>query len=66
MRQDNTRMTATGETRALYDSMSTEELRGLKRAFELDQAVASGPQSIAFGAGRIALIADILARRAGQ
>jgi hypothetical protein len=53
------------ETRALYESMPTDQLRELQAAFELDMKGAK-PETIEFGAGRLALIADVLARRAGE
>jgi hypothetical protein len=53
------------ETRALYESMPTDQLRELRAAFELDMKNAK-PETIAFGTGRLALIAEVLARRAGQ
>lgn len=48
---------------ALYTSMRTAELLDLQSAFELDMAAASMPESIAFGAGRLALIAAALRTR---
>lgn len=58
----------TSETRALYESMSTEDLQRLQAAFEADmKAPAPSRHTIAFGAGRIALIEEVLAeRRAGS
>lgn len=50
-------------TRALYESMPTEQLLDLQAAFEADQAAATSGASIMFGAGRLALIAEVLARR---
>jgi hypothetical protein len=56
-------MTPGEDTRALYDSMSTEELLGLSAALEADVANAERPQTVAFGESRLALIAEILERR---
>lgn len=47
----------------LYESMRTEELLHLQAAFTLDQARATQPESVAFGAGRLALIAFVLKGR---
>lgn len=48
---------------ALYESMRTEELQRLQIAHQLDQLHARTPESIAFGGGRLALIAAVLQRR---
>lgn len=48
---------------ALYGRMSTADLLRLKAAHELDQAAATTPSSIAFGGGRLALIAAELRKR---
>lgn len=50
---------------ALYESMRTEELLHLQVAHQLDQAAATMPESIAFGGGRLALIAAVLQKRQG-
>ncbi len=49
---------------ALYVSMSTAELLDLRAAFEADMAGAVRLETIAFCVGRLALIADVLGRRA--
>lgn len=48
---------------ALFESMPTKELLVLQAAHTLDQADATTPESIAFGAGRLALIAAVLKAR---
>ena len=48
---------------AAYDSMRTEELLRLQMAHQLDQADATLPETIAFGGGRLALIAAVLQKR---
>lgn len=48
---------------AMYRRMTTEALRSLQAAFELDLQTATRPESIAFGAGRLALITDVLKTR---
>lgn len=48
---------------AAYESMRTEELLRLQLAHQLDQAAATTPESIAFGGGRLALIAAVLRKR---
>jgi hypothetical protein len=47
----------------LFASMATTELLALQAAPLADQAVATTPESLAFGAGRLALIAAALAAR---
>lgn len=59
-------MMPTAETRALYESMTREQLLDLQAAFEADQAAATSRVSIMFGAGRLALIAEVLARKAAK
>lgn len=56
-------MATTQATRALYESMTTDELRGLEQAFRLDQARATSAANFEFGEGRLALIAEVLAAR---
>lgn len=51
------------QAHALYVTMRTEELLHLQAAHEADAAGASTPQGIAFGAGRLALIAAVLKLR---
>lgn len=51
------------EAHALYHTMRTEELLRLQAAHQADQADATTPQSLAFGAGRLALIAAVLKER---
>jgi len=51
------------ETYALYETMATEQLLTLRNAFEMDTADATAPETIAFGAGRLALIAAVLKTR---
>ncbi len=46
-----------------YQSMRTEELLHLQWAFKLDLADATTPHAIAFGGGRLALIAFVLRQR---
>jgi hypothetical protein len=48
---------------ALFESMGTDELLQLQEAHQMDQAQAANPESIVFGAGRLALIAEVLKRR---
>jgi len=43
-----------------YESMRTEELLRLQLAHQLDAAHATTPEAIAFGGGRLALIAAVL------
>lgn len=52
-------------TAALYAGMSTDELKQLKTAFEIDRPNVVRPESIsiAFCDGRLALIAAELAKR---
>lgn len=50
-------------THALYESMRTSELLALQAAHQLDAAAATRPESIAFGGGRLALIAAVLSKR---
>jgi len=47
----------------LFQGMSTEALHGLQAAHTLDQAAATRPESLVFGAGRLALIAAVLRER---
>jgi len=51
------------KTAALYAGMSRRELQELRRAFLLDMAAAVRPDSIAFAAGRLALIDHELGTR---
>jgi hypothetical protein len=54
------------QAHALYESMRTKELvDGFVRGLQ-DLAHASTPESIAFGAGRLALIAAVLKARGEQ
>jgi hypothetical protein len=48
---------------AAFDSMSTQELIGLQMAHAIDLGHQSTPEGIAFGGGRLALIAEVLRRR---
>jgi hypothetical protein len=48
---------------ALFESMRTPDLLVLRAAHEGDLANATTPESIAFGAGRLALIAAVLKAR---
>jgi hypothetical protein len=48
---------------SLYETMRTPELLDLLRAFEMDNAAAEQPESIAFAAGHIALIRHKLSKR---
>ena len=48
---------------ALFESMRIGELLDLQAAHEMDLSHASTPESIAFGAGRLALIAAVLKAR---
>lgn len=48
-----------------YESMQTEELLRLQRNHQLEQARATTAESIAFGGGRLALIAAVLRKRPG-
>jgi hypothetical protein len=48
---------------AVFVSMTTQELLDLQAAHLVDQAVATTPESLAFGAGRLALIAAALKAR---
>lgn len=48
---------------AAFESMRTEELLRLQIAHQLDQLHATTPEGIAFGGGRLALIAAVLTRR---
>lgn len=49
-----------------YEAMHTEELLHLQAVHQSDQARATTPESLAFGGGRLALIASVLARRADE
>lgn len=49
-----------------YESMRTDELLQLQAAHQADQARATSPESLAFGGGRLALIAAVLAKRAAE
>lgn len=51
---------------ALFVTMHTEQLRELRAAHLLDLQFATTPESIAFGAGRIALIDAVLTARGHQ
>lgn len=46
-----------------YESMRTDELLRLQLAHQVDQASATTPEGIAFGGGRLALIAAVLKTR---
>lgn len=48
---------------AAYQSMRTEELLRLQIAHQVDQEHATTPEGIAFGGGRLALIAAVLKSR---
>jgi hypothetical protein len=48
---------------AAFQSMRTDELWRLLQAHTADQQTASTPEAIAFGAGRLALIAEVLSGR---
>lgn len=48
---------------AAYDTYSTDELVHVLFGHELDQGFARTPEDIAFGAGRLALIKAVLAKR---
>lgn len=48
---------------AVYETMGTDELQRLQIAHQLDQAHATTPEGIAFGGGRLALIAAVLSKR---
>ncbi|HEV8210629.1 MAG TPA: hypothetical protein VGP77_10925 [Vicinamibacterales bacterium] len=48
---------------ACFDQMSTAELRRLQLAHALDHEQARTPEAIAFGGGRLALIAAVLRSR---
>lgn len=48
---------------ATYETYRTDELQRLQIVHQLDQAVAITPESIAFGGGRLALIAAVLRKR---
>jgi hypothetical protein len=48
---------------AAFQSMRTEELLRLQIAHQVDQEHATMPEGIAFGAGRLALIAAVLKSR---
>lgn len=58
-------MVISDETRQVYEGMSTDELHRLRVAFGLDMEDAK-PETIEFCTGRLALIAEVLARRAGE
>jgi hypothetical protein len=48
---------------AHYETMPTDALERCRLAHQVDQAHATTPESIAFGAGRLALIAAVLHKR---
>lgn len=48
---------------AEYESMPTERLLQIQMAHQIDHAHATTPESIAFGGGRLALIAHVLKTR---
>jgi hypothetical protein len=48
---------------AHFESMQTVELLRLQIAHQVDQAEAISPEAIAFGGGRLALIAAVLKKR---
>ena len=48
---------------AAFQAMGTDALWRLLRAHTLDQMAATTPEAIAFGAGRLALIAEVLTTR---
>lgn len=49
-----------------YESMRTDELLQLQANHQSDQARATTPESLAFGGGRLALIAAVLTTRAAE
>jgi hypothetical protein len=51
------------ETRSVYEGMSTERLRLMQTAFRLDNMESRSRRSAFFCEGRLALIAEILAKR---
>lgn len=51
------------EAYAVFENYSTAELQRLQRVHQNDQARATTPEGIAFGGGRLALIAAVLAQR---
>jgi hypothetical protein len=51
------------EALALYRTMRSDELRELRAAHASDQRQATRPESVAFGIGRLALIATVLRER---
>lgn len=68
MTADELRLAAILDARtayAVYESMRTEELLRLQVAHQVDQAHATTPESLAFGGGRLALIAAVLKKRNG-
>lgn len=48
---------------AVFETYRTDELLRLQIAHQLDQAHATTPEGIAFGGGRLALIAAVLRKR---
>lgn len=66
MTADELRTAAILDARTAYgafESMRTEELLRLQMAHQLDLADAKTPEGIAFGGGRLALIAAVLRKR---
>lgn len=51
------------EAHAVFESMRTPALLALQAAHHADQAQATRPESLVFGAGRLALIAAVLKAR---
>lgn len=49
-----------------YQAMRTDELLHLQAVHQSDQARATTPESLAFGGGRLALIAFVLERRQAE
>lgn len=50
---------------AEYESYSTDKLQRLQIAYEIDLLDTTTPEGIAFGGGRLALIAAVLRKRNG-
>lgn len=49
-----------------YEGMRTDELLQLQAAHQSDQGRATSPESLAFGGGRLALIAAVLSKRVAE
>jgi hypothetical protein len=63
---DELRLAATLDARtayAAYECMRTEELLRLQLTLQVNQAHAVTPEALAFGGGRLALIAAVLQKR---